>query len=421
VSDRTVLWFVNKVPLAVARTLDMPSVRGGWLDSYIDIVGGEPGIDLTVAFPDQTGLIPSSRIGRVSFVALPTGAPGSGVPGLLDRWRHDVAPPGLVAGASKLIRDVGPDLIHLHGAELCLGLAARGCGIPTVLSIQGSPTVIRRLYVRGFDRYLRRSLSFGDFLKGRGLIHQHLKMRPQAANEAAIMASVDHVAGRTEWDRRLASVMAPQAVYHRCEEPMRAAFHEAVWSPETATPGRIFGTSGHYALKGVGTLLRAVDIVRRTDPAVSLVLAGVFPDTEHERATVRHVRALGIEDRVTLMGEIDADAVAAELTRASIFVNPSHIENGSNALSEAQLVGVPCIASCAGGMVTTADNGSAALLVQDGDAEALAGAILSLVGDPGEAERLGERGRTLARARHDIGRIRGQILDMYDEILGSSA
>jgi len=64
-----------------------------------------------------------------------------------------------------------------------------------------------------------------------------------------------------------------------------------------------------------------------------------------------------------------------------------------------------------------ADHGSAALLVQDGDAEALAGALLSLLNDPDEAARLGERGRALASARHDRDRIRAQVLSMYDEIL----
>jgi glycosyltransferase involved in cell wall biosynthesis len=242
-------------------------------------------------------------------------------------------------------------------------------------------------------------------------------MKPQAANEAATMASVGHVAGRTEWDRRLALVMAPQAIYHRCEEPMRLAFHRASWQADAAQPGRIISTSGHYALKGVGTLLRAVDIVRRTAPETTLVLVGVAHGTLDDKAAMRHIRALGMEECVTVMGELDAESVAQQLTQANVFVNPSHMENSSSALSEAQLVGVPCVASSAGGMTTLADQGSAALLFQDGDAEALAGALLSLMNDPDEAARLGGRGRTLASARHDPERIRAQILSMYDEML----
>jgi len=67
-------------------------------------------------------------------------------------------------------------------------------------------------------------------------------------------------------------------------------------------------------------------------------------------------------------------------------------------------------------MVTTANDGSAALLFQDGDAEALAGAILSLLNDPDRAAQLGVRGRALARARHIHSSTRPQVLTMYDEM-----
>jgi len=316
------------------------------------------------------------------------------------------------------VGDTKPDLIHVHGAELCFGIAVRGCGVPTVLSIQGSPTVGRRLYLRGFDLHYLRSLSFADFLKGVGPIHTAVNMRKQAAMEALTMASVGHVAGRTEWDHRLASVMAPQAVYHHCDEPLRLPFHQAAWHTEDAVPGRIVCvTSGGYTGKGIGTLLRAIEALSRTKPDTTLVIVGVRPGTEYAQATVRHVRALGIEERVTLMGYLDAEAVAGELARASAFVNPSHWENSSNTLCEAQLVGVPCVASCAGGMATMADNGSAALLVQDGDAQALAGALLSLLNDPAEASALGARGRDLASMRHDRDRILSQVLSLYDAML----
>jgi len=418
VNRRKVLWFINKVPRAVARTVGTPGARGGWLDSYIEIIGAEPGIELTVAFPDSSERAGELKIDGVNYAGLPTWEPASAVGRVISRWRRNVAPPHVVAAAARLIRDVGPDLIHLHGAEYCYGLAVSGSGVPTILSVQGSPTAIRRFYLRGVDRHFLRSLSLGSLLKGRGPVHYHARMKVQAANEKAVMASIDHVAGRTEWDRRFASVMAPQAAYHHCDEPMRRAFYEVTWHPATARPGRIVCTSGDYALKGVGTLLRAVDILRRTVPEASLVIVGVLPGDEGQRATLRHARALGIEDRVTLAGEVDAATLACLLTEASVFVNPSHFENSSNALCEAQLVGVPCVASSAGGLVTLAAHGSAALLFQDGDEQALAGAILSLLRDPDEAARLGARGQMLAAARHDRSSIRAQILSIYDETVG---
>ena len=417
-SGRKVLWFMNKVPALAKRVTGPYDVLGGWLDSYIEILGAEPGIELTVAFPCPPRCSYEHQVGRITFVGLPTGDTDSRVGRVIRRWRHDVAPRELLAASARLIEDVAPDLVHIHGAELCFGLAVQGCNAPTVLSIQGSPTAGRHLYLRGVDRHYLRSLSFMDFLKGWGLFHDAANLKKQAAMEAVTMGALRHVAGRTEWDRRLASVMAPEAAYHHCDEPLRLPFHEASWNGDTAIPGRVVCiTSGSYTAKGIGTLLRAIATLRNLRPDTTLVLASVRPTEDHGRATLRHVRALGIGDCVTLMEEIEAPAVVRELTSASVFVNPSHWENGSNTLSEAQLVGVPCVASAAGGMVTTADHGAAALLVQDGDPEALAGAVLSLMDDPDEAARLGARGRALARERHDRERIRSQVLSMYDEML----
>ena len=166
--------------------------------------------------------------------------------------------------------------------------------MPTVLSIQGSPTGYRRLYSAGRRPALPAvAISSWSSSKGRGPVHDHMRTKALAANEAVIMASVGHVVGRTEWDRRLASVMAPQAVYHSCDEPLRPPFYQASWRAEAAVPGRIISISGIYARKGVGTLLRAFDVLRRIQPRTTLVLAGVFPNTVHERAT--------IEARATLL------------------------------------------------------------------------------------------------------------------------
>lgn len=414
---RKVLWFINKVPAPIAT--DSTGVLGGWLDCYLEIIGREEDIDLTVAYASPPGTEGESRVDDVTFVGLPTGERRTLFGRVAGRWRHDVAPAVLLEASTRLIARVAPDLIHVHGAEMCYGLAVRGCGIPTVLSVQGSPTAGRQLYLRGVDRHYIRALSFLDFLKGFGPIHGAVNMKRQAAMEAVSMSAVGHVAGRTEWDRHLASVMAPQAVYHHCDEPLRAPFHDFAWCPEETVPGRIVCiTSGSYTGKGIGTLLRAIAVLRRSHPEITLLIARVPRATDDGRATSNHVHALGLEDCVTLSGDLDASTVAGELARATAFVNPSHWENGSNTLSEAQLVGVPCVATCAGGMVTTADHGAAALLVQDGDAEALAGALLSLMDDPVEAARLGARGRALAQARHDRDRIRAQVITMYDAMLG---
>ena len=64
----------------------------------------------------------------------------------------------------------------------------------------------------------------------------------------------------------------------------------------------------------------------------------------------RLVRRWHLESMVSWLGALAADRLAQELECSSLFVLPSHIENESNALIEAMLGGLPCVASSVGGV-----------------------------------------------------------------------
>ncbi|XBD75769.1 glycosyltransferase [Akkermansia massiliensis] len=58
---------------------------------------------------------------------------------------------------------------------------------------------------------------------------------------------------------------------------------------------------------------------------------------------------LGVRDRFRWLGRLDAEQMCSQFRKAHVFVCPSMIENESNSLGEAQMVGTPCIAAYAGG------------------------------------------------------------------------
>jgi glycosyltransferase involved in cell wall biosynthesis len=413
-----VLWFINKIPAVLADAAGTPYHRGGWLDAYIEVVGRSKLVELTVAFPDPRGVAPSEAIDGVRYVGLPAAEPDSAVMRVVRRWRHEVTYKETLNAVRALVTDVQPDLVHLHGAEYGYGLAVYSADVPVLLSIQGSPTAIRRLYLRGVDRHFLRGLSIWEFLRGVGAVHNHLRLGAQAGVEAEIMRSVGHIAGRTDWDKRLSAVMAPHAQYHLCDEPLRDTFYGPRWHREGADPRTILAVVGSYPLKGVSTLLRAFRALLSLIPDATLVLVGLEVGTEHERATLRHIRAGGLGGRVRMTGVITPDSLVSELQRCSVFVNPSHVENGSNTLSEAMLLGVPCVATSAGGMTTTSGYGRGALLVQDGDHGALAGAIAFLLASADEPVQMAGRAHDIAIVRHDRERILGQVLATYRQMVG---
>jgi glycosyltransferase involved in cell wall biosynthesis len=82
-----------------------------------------------------------------------------------------------------------------------------------------------------------------------------------------------------------------------------------------------------------------------------------------------------------------------------VLAVPSRSDGSPLVVSEAMTAGVPVVASRVGGLTNLIGEGQTGLLVRPGDAEDLAGALVSLLLEPQAAEELGARGQAQAAAR----------------------
>ena len=107
--------------------------------------------------------------------------------------------------------------------------------------------------------------------------------------------------------------------------------------------------------------------------------------TTRDAVTAAQVRASiaahGLEQRVLLHGEFEADALEAFYARADAFVLPSLYEGYGMALTEALAHGLP-IVSTTGGAIPHTVPASAGLLVLPGDVAALRTALTRLLDEP---------------------------------------
>ena len=94
------------------------------------------------------------------------------------------------------------------------------------------------------------------------------------------------------------------------------------------------------------------------------------------------------------------------------------IENSSNSLGEAMLLGMPCVASRVGGIPALACDEKEALLYPFEDVQRLAACVCDVFANPEKAEAMGRRARARALETHDAARNTQQLLAIYREVSG---
>lgn len=134
-------------------------------------------------------------------------------------------------------------------------------------------------------------------------------------------------------------------------------------------------------VKDQATLLRALSLLARDQPAFTLDVVGVDTLDGEMQALAGE---LGLAHRVRFHGFRTQRELRPLLVAADLHVMSSRHEAGPLVAMEAAVVGVPTVGTAVGHLVEWAP--AAAVIVPVGDAEALAGAIARVLGD--EALRL---------------------------------
>jgi glycosyltransferase involved in cell wall biosynthesis len=170
--------------------------------------------------------------------------------------------------------------------------------------------------------------------------------------------------------------------------------------------------------KGHRTLLQAFARVAEQRPGARLLVVGEVAFWADEYGEELHALAgrLGLDGRVIWAG-FRAD-VPELLRLCQVLVLPSRNEPFGRVLIEAMATAKPVIATNSGGAPEIVVPEETGLLVPPEDAEALARALLQLLGDADLRQRLGRAGLARARERFDVRRVVEQVQGTYREMLG---
>lgn len=274
--------------------------------------------------------------------------------------------------ATAICRQEQPDVVlaefGFHAVRIMELVPATG--LPLIVHFRGADASSRRYLGRLEDRY-RRLLTLASALV--------VKSRPMRDTLLALAG-----------DR---ATPLPVLISPSGADPGRFGADPA--DPAAAPP--LFLTVGRFvAKKGPLHTLEAFAAAAASRPDLQLVMVGEGPLLE---ACRHRARALAIDGRVTFTGRATPAQIAGWMRRSRGFLQhsltgPDGDQEGSPvAVMEAQLIGLPVVATRHAGIPDVVEDQRTGLLVDEGDTAAMALAIGRLADAPSLAAELGRRGR----------------------------
>lgn len=141
--------------------------------------------------------------------------------------------------------------------------------------------------------------------------------------------------------------------------------------------------------KGLEYGVRAMKLLQERNIHFEYKIIG---EGEYRQALEFMINELALQDVVKLEGNKNAVDIRAELERAHLFLHPAISEGFSNAVLEAQAMGLPVVCSDADGLPENIKDGVTGLVVPKWDADAIAERIIWLWQHKEEMEAMGVEG-----------------------------
>ncbi len=421
----------------VAKQLHMESSsREGWLTGLSEQLlayAKQEEIEFAICFPTLDEEILNRK--RIE-VPLEDGASFLAYPFREDVYKAEIYDKQLEIDFAEIINDFRPDLLHCFGTEFPHTLAsikAYNCPGKSLIGIQGLCSEIAREYPADIPIRVWKRKTFRDLVKRDDLEKQRDKFIQRGNRERESIRRVQHIAGRTIWDQCYAQEWNEKAKYHLLNETLRDCFYTDEWSEDTCQKGRIFISQGDYPLKGLHYLLQAMPIILEKNPEAEVYVAGNsivkgslqsgLPGLKERlklesygKYILELLKKNDLIDRVHFVGPQDAQGMKEQYLKANVFANPSALENSPNALGEAMLLGVPCVASRVGGVPSLFKDRLDGLLYEKNDIVALAGCV-NLMLEGGElVEKMRKHAREHARQTHNQDENYRRLLEIYHAI-----
>ena len=412
-----ILWFTNTA-CSATKLYHSKSIQGGWLESLENRLNKKPDVKLYIAFYHNNSMLPFEYSNSTYFPVLRVDKPLCKInKRIFGRFKLDKEE---IQRLLEVVKEVNPDIIHIHGTEENFGLIQKLVSQPVVISMQGIINPICEKFFTGVPKEIVKKyepikLRFSFHSQ----IYRYRRFVAMSKNELNILSDSKHIIGRTDWDKRVTSVLSPNRKYYHNDELLRDTICENEWKCDyyPSSEFKIITVSGKPLFKGLETILKTALILQKLkDIKFTWSIVGLSENDPGVKMIVSWLKLNLKDSNIKFYGKMSPEKFIPLMLNSNVYCQVSHIENSPNSLCEAMYIGMPVVATFAGGTESLLENNKEGILVQDGDPYSMAGAIVELKNNPEKAKHLAHNARQRALLRHDPDKVVRELLTIYKDI-----
>lgn len=165
------------------------------------------------------------------------------------------------------------------------------------------------------------------------------------------------------------------------------------------------------------TLLKAIGLVRNAFPDVKLNLIGQYQEDDYYNELREIIASEGLEDCVSFLG--GRSDIASLLAECKIGILSSESEGLPVSLLEYGLVGLPVVCTRVGQCAEVLGDGEFGNLVEAGDSQRMAEALIFLLANDEKRLELGEKFKFHVNAKYSEIAIAERVRKKYRDVLGN--
>ena len=208
---------------------------------------------------------------------------------------------------------------------------------------------------------------------------------------------------------------SPNRKYYVCNEVIRSDFYEQTWHKREGL--RLVSINNGELYKGFDTILLAAHSLTKKGISFVWDVYGISANAPIIKIVEEILGYSFNENNVRFNGKKTASELAKELSSATFYVHPSHVDNSPNSLCEAQIVGTPTVSTYIGGIPSLVKDGVTGYLFDDGDFEELSNIIAGKYMLDDELTNISLKAKHVASLRHDRSGIVENLLKTYQKII----